>query len=157
MTEEIPKNLRDAFHDVLANLNWRGQPRVPTVDYKQAEWAMSAICRLVDNPKYAPENVFDFLLRRLHKGAEGYPQMTYQEAARHVLHIIKRRRDDFEARPRGLLDGHEERADVGACSPSPMPMVPGRDSAYCARMNDLARLDRAHIRRIEGDDGNGIA
>ena len=98
MTEEIPKNLRDAFHDVLANLNWRGQPHEPTVNYKQVEWAMSAICRLVDNPNFAPENVFDVLLRRLHKGAEGYPPMTYQEAARHVLEIIKRRRDDFEAR-----------------------------------------------------------
>jgi hypothetical protein len=31
------------------------------------------------------------------------------------------------------------------------------DSIDCARMDDLARLDPAHLGRIDGHNGNGIA
>jgi hypothetical protein len=66
MPEEMPEELRDAFHQVLVHhLRWRGEQPEPTVIYKTETGTISAICRLVDDPKFAPEDVLEYLLRRI--------------------------------------------------------------------------------------------
>jgi hypothetical protein len=103
MTDPMPSDLREKFHEVVENHlpHWRGAPPEPRVMLDRTDFSISAICDLVDNPNFQSEDMPQNLVALI--GVEtdaAYPPLTdhsYQGGARHVRSIIERRQAAFNA------------------------------------------------------------
>ena len=102
MADPMPSDLREKFHEVVENhlQHWRGAPPEPRVMLNRKDFSISAICELVDNPRFEPEEMPQNLvgLIRAHADNTFAPLIdySYQDGARYVRAIIERRQGDFE-------------------------------------------------------------
>jgi hypothetical protein len=88
----IPENLREAFHDAVAQFSdWtQGRPE-PEVSFRRHPLTISAICRLVMNFRDPmPENLVEYLFRNqiMHHRVGAF---MYADGARCLLEAINTR------------------------------------------------------------------
>jgi len=102
MTDPMPSDLREKFHEVVEDhiQHWRGTPPEPRVMLNRKDVSISEICDLVDNPNFQPEDMPQNLVALIHvQAGDAFASLSdrsYQTGARYVRAIIERRQGEFQ-------------------------------------------------------------